>query len=660
MLSHLSIGRKLILLVLPFGLMSLMLAAAISLERYAFLSDMKNARSLVTVSAELANQIDALQTERGLSNGYLNGQGPLPDSLQAARAKSDAAFTKLQTAVAQLTDAEALSRDQEMISELRALFAQRSNIDSRSIPAPQAFAAYTRLIDSQIMLVSSLASSASASDVVRYSSALSNLLCVKEFAGRERGFVNGVLAGGAFTQASLAQAIGLQARQDACVSQLMLLAPSALAATLKPFVESDAAAVFKPVRETVYGVVIGTPASVAPAEWFTAASTRIGQLKAGQDKLIVELESLVDAHIATARQSLLLTAGSALVISLLLLIGGLAVYRSIRQPVMRLEQLMTGMSQNLDLAMRAHLSGNDEIARMGHAFDLLVDTFGDTLKVVKSNTYTLLDAAESLQGVSERAALAAEAQSNSSTQIAAAVEEMTVGIASVSDNTHDNLLVAQQMQQGVNTGRERMRETTSAMQDTARTLDSAGERIVSLADKSQSIRQIITAIRDIADQTNLLALNAAIEAARAGETGRGFAVVADEVRKLAERTGKETIEIAQLIEVITGETAHAAGQMRTARSQMDQGLLLVQATLTELDAIHEEADQSAAKSQDTAVAMKEQTVVSNEVAVNISRIATLAEDNSVMVEEAASLSLKLKQTTTELVSQVSRFKHTSH
>ena len=260
-------------------------------------------------------------------------------------------------------------------------------------------------------------------------------------------------------------------------------------------------------------------------------------------------------------------------------------------------------------------------------------------------------------GISHRAAKASEAQSQSAAGIAAAVEEMSAGIESVSANTRLSLNVAQQMQSSVSDGRERMRSTTQAMNQTSSVLGDAGGRIEALQQKSEDIRSIITAIREIADQTNLLALNAAIEAARAGEMGRGFAVVADEVRKLAERTGKETLDITSLIEDIRGETQTAAHHMQEARQRMESGLELVGQTVHDLDEIHDEASEAAAKSQGTAAAMAQQTAASGEVANNISVIASLAEENSGLVQEVADLSDRLNASAGQLVELVDKFKH---
>ena len=651
MLSRLNLGPKLLLLVLPFAVMTFALSSIVSFQQFSRLRDMQDASRLVDVAAASSELVDTLQAERGLTNGFLSGQGPLPEALTTARAKADAA---LQAFVTQTENSQS-----EAANSVQALLGKRGSVDSRSVAAPEVFAEYTKNIERLIAITSDLAAGSDDVQVLRYGTALSNLLCAKELAGRERGFVNGVLAAGAFDQAKFAQAKSLQAQQDACLKQLQQLAPPQLLNALQAHLGAPEVAAVQSLRDSVYGTPLGSPVTVTPQDWFAGTSARIAKLKAAQEALLTELRDRVGNQVGRAGTELALTAGTTIAITLLLLIGGFAVYRSIRTPVLQLERMMAQMSQNLDLGVRAHLGGHDEISRMGKALDALVDAFAGTLKVVKLNAHQLQQAAGALQGVSERAAGAAEAQSSSSTQIAAAVEEMSAGIAAVSANTQQNLEVARQMQQGVSEGRERMHATTRAIEDTAATVDDAGRMIISLAEKSQNIRQIITAIREIADQTNLLALNAAIEAARAGEMGRGFAVVADEVRKLAERTGKETVEIAQLIEVITGDTQNAASRMQLARGQMDQGMALVAETLRELELIHSEAEDTASKSQDTAVAMQQQTAASSEVAVNISRIAALAEDNATIVQEAADLSEQLTRTSGELVQQVDRFKHTS-
>ncbi|KMN35480.1 chemotaxis protein [Chromobacterium sp. LK1] len=658
MLSRLSLASKLLLLLLPFSAALIGLASVLAVDRFQTLSELQRSDRLIQVAARSSQLIHDLQTERGLSNGFLNGHAAsLPPPLQQARAVSDKDLAAFRDEAANHA-ASSLAGDLSALSgQLDGLAPLRADVEKRATPAAEAFTAYSSRIDALIGLIAKLAQANSDGDLLRSTAALLSLQCEKEFAGRERGYVNGVLSGGAFDQKSFGQAAGLNAKQAACAGQLRLMADDALRGRVDAMEGGEEAKAVQALREKLLSQPLGQPAGVAPEQWFQAASKRIGALKTLQDQLLDDLARQVAAKVSQARTDLWVTlGGSALVI---LLLGGLgfAIYRGIHGPVRRLELLMTSMSRDFDLRPRAGIQGQDEIARMGKAFDHLVEAFAKTLNQVNGNAHSLVDAANAMLGISHRAAKASEAQSQSAAGIAAAVEEMSAGIESVSANTRLSLNVAQQMQSSVSDGRERMRSTTQAMNQTSSVLGDAGGRIEALQQKSEDIRSIITAIREIADQTNLLALNAAIEAARAGEMGRGFAVVADEVRKLAERTGKETLDITSLIEDIRGETQTAAHHMQEARQRMESGLELVGQTVHDLDEIHDEASEAAAKSQGTAAAMAQQTAASGEVANNISVIASLAEENSGLVQEVADLSDRLNASAGQLVELVDKFKH---
>ena len=77
--------------------------------------------------------------------------------------------------------------------------------------------------------------------------------------------------------------------------------------------------------------------------------------------------------------------------------------------------------------------------------------------------------------------------------------------------------------------------------------ETTSQRLESLMGHILKVNEVSQVIGEIADRTGLLSLNAAIEAAHAGAAGRGFAVVAEEVRKLADRTSRQTQEIADLL-----------------------------------------------------------------------------------------------------------------
>ncbi len=150
-------------------------------------------------------------------------------------------------------------------------------------------------------------------------------------------------------------------------------------------------------------------------------------------------------------------------------------------------------------------------------------------------TQIATDASESSNQARGVAAAAEQVARNNQT-VAAAIEEMTSSIKSISGSTADAAKVA-----GQAVGMSRQ----------------TNETIGKLGESSREIGKVIKTITEIAQQTNLLALNATIESARAGESGRGFAVVANEVKQLAKQSAQASEDIARRIESIQADTRQA-------------------------------------------------------------------------------------------------------
>ncbi|WP_275692665.1 methyl-accepting chemotaxis protein [Rheinheimera hassiensis] len=114
---------------------------------------------------------------------------------------------------------------------------------------------------------------------------------------------------------------------------------------------------------------------------------------------------------------------------------------------------------------------------------------------------------------------------------------------------------------------DRLYAMLASLKDAMSNRDTLLQQVGQLVSYIDDLKNMATAVANIADQTNLLALNAAIEAARAGESGRGFSVVAAEVRVLSNRSGETGRRISDTVNTISTAIAGAFSSAERFASQ---------------------------------------------------------------------------------------------
>jgi methyl-accepting chemotaxis protein len=134
-------------------------------------------------------------------------------------------------------------------------------------------------------------------------------------------------------------------------------------------------------------------------------------------------------------------------------------------------------------------------------------------------------------------------QSNDISQSRVEIGHMTDAIDSIRKMSAEKAVSAEEIQQFVSDGDEKINLANGLMEDIANKLD--------------EIAEFVTIIDAISDQTNILSMNAAIESAHAGEAGKGFGVVAEEIRNLAETTGENARRIKETVSSITAQVLRA-------------------------------------------------------------------------------------------------------
>ncbi|MFZ2288169.1 MAG: methyl-accepting chemotaxis protein [Halopseudomonas yangmingensis] len=608
----------------------------------------------------VARMIELTQQHRGLSSMVLGGN----QDASGRRAEREA---EVQRALERV--ASELDETQRNSNLWRQIGSEWSSLRANGMQASRSenFARHTALIGVMLHWQGELSDqyglgfAPEAGSFYLMNAAVNRLPMMLEYFGQLRARGSGVLAQGALdTEARLALAvlneeIGIGLR----LVERDLLKVAAVRPELATALNSAVREIHAKAREVdqvVQAIVMQDNLRVMPAQQFfelTTAGIAIGYSQV-YEVLLPTLDTLLQQRRDEARNTLhlnILVLGVALLIIGYLSVGAyLSVMGSIRSLRHGSQQLAAG-----DLRTHINLDASDELRYVASSFNEMADSMRGLIGSIKHNAFQVADSAGDLAAASGQIHVSSQRQTDAASSMAAAVEQMTVGIEHIarSANEADGLArhsgeLSDRGGQIVAAVVEQISEIAAESQRSARTIEELGER-------SSQISAIVDVIGDIAAQTNLLALNAAIEAARAGEAGRGFAVVADEVRKLAERTANSTREITDMVGLILEGSQQAVTRMEQGVERVNQGVERAREAGDAMQLIRDGAEKVLSTVAEISHALSEQSTASNEIAQQVETIANMARENGDAVGANHQTANRLGELADTLQQKISHF-----
>lgn len=200
---------------------------------------------------------------------------------------------------------------------------------------------------------------------------------------------------------------------------------------------------------------------------------------------------------------------------------------------------------------------NSEVSKSMEHSEKVLDSSIELRKMAEGNTGNIKMSRDGIEQLTESINTIAENANEvalSITNVSEANEELSRSSENLLNDMNKAIEKMREIEDNVKSQGDVVRNLINTLNQSLKNSKVNSNELKELDKKMGGIKEILSAISEIADQTNLLSLNAAIEAARAGEYGKGFAVVAEEIRKLAKQSTDSVVKIGEIIENITSYT----------------------------------------------------------------------------------------------------------
>jgi methyl-accepting chemotaxis protein len=372
----------------------------------------------------------------------------------------------------------------------------------------------------------------------------------------------------------------------------------------------------------------------------------------------------------------------AVIVSALFLVSILIIYpinRSIHKILAYLEELA-----GYDFSKKINLNQKDELGIIADSFSYVVKNVHQLITDTKGLGEVVVNESKKMIASTEEISIASDRTAATITELAGGAVEQAKSSVNTNDqiqeiinrlgSIHEDIAVsghlAQKATESVRVGSDLVKDQGLKIVNNKVVYTQIGDSILSLANKSKEISEIVSVIQEIAKQTNLLSLNAAIEAARAGEHGRGFAVVAEEVRKLAEQVALSGSKVITIVSEVENGISSTASHMKLANQAVEEEEESLTKIVEFFHEISDSIENIQSKVNDISTTsniinteakaagqeIQQIAIVSEKAAVGTEEVAALSEETTATIHEVIDRTRKLAEHAENLQKSIEKFK----